>query len=246
MKKYFEIIVSLLICFLFFSCEKNENSVASTLITLGDTTNMKITSIDSFITAYSSTNNRIKLDIDHDGINDYELTNLNTKGPQMSWDITADIRSLDPQKYILGDVITDTLFQDDTITTSIGSNNLVIYNLTQNIRCNQITPNYRILQTRNTFRLRPLIKNESFNSTDFFEAGDFEFWENSDYSVSTNQYNDTIFYYTYSRYRCFALPSQVPIYFGVRINKANRPKYGWIKLINDYSSLIILETAIQK
>jgi hypothetical protein len=233
-------------CFLFFSCEKNENSVASTLITLGDTTHMKITSIDSFITAYSSTNNRIKLDIDHDGINDYELTNFNTKGPQMTWDITADINSLNSNSFILGEITTDTLFRNESTTYATSTNNHVYCMRTVSTRCNQVTPDYTILKVRNTFRLKPFLTNEFFSINDLFETGSYEFWESSSNTYYSYQNPDTSFTVNYSQYSCFALPYHNALYFGIRINKANRSKYGWIKLINDYSSLIVLETAIQK
>ncbi|MBK9107584.1 MAG: hypothetical protein IPM92_04170 [Saprospiraceae bacterium] len=187
------------------------------------------------------------LDIDKNGISDFQFTSNIWGSPAIGQHPEADISCLNNLAFIYVATISDTAFLFTKSDTNYqGKVNIILKNT---YSCKRISPTDSIRSIINSKHIKVLARFDEIRNSGPWLSGKLDL-NNENYTPpAQNVYNslDTSVYKVVSyNYDCHSFPDDRIAYIGIKLIDNGAAKLGWIKLsITDKYIISILETAIQ-
>ncbi|MFZ4401362.1 MAG: hypothetical protein ACOYO1_15085 [Bacteroidales bacterium] len=242
--------------FLITSCKKEaevmENTASLDYLTLGDYSDLTLNYYDTILIGGYHNTKSINLDIDKDGLFDIRLISDIWGSPGIGQHPCSKIKCLNSNVQLSGAYRNDTSFLNQNTQVLSGSNNTIEIYKYYNYSCHRITVNDSILGiTFNKFKLFAWNKSDVIQKFDTYKSDSITLVDDwygypaqtiHGYGVDTIAYKISTFYND-----CNNFPIDAVKYIGIKTNKNNIQKIGWIKLsIIDKYKIFVMETAIQK
>ena len=193
----------------------------------------------------------INIDIDLDGINDFEISGYVWGSTGMGHYPEADIACLNTATFLnLTSTIDTTFFNRDTnIYTQNGQVNIDYFD---RYPCRRMESTDSIYSVAENNHIRVFYKHKIISITDNWMTDTIDLnYYMAGSSAYTTLYEspDTIIrrYRAYSFINCKGFPNNKTAYIGIMKNVSGKEKLGWINLhISNSSQITIFETALQE
>lgn len=243
----FLILLSLVTCSI--SCER-EKYYKNSDITIGNYSNMIVTSYDTILVGGYHYEQYLDIDIDNDGENDIRLISEVWGSPGLGQNPCSKIWSLNDNVRLNGYHANDTTFLNRSTRIIDGPNNTTEIYEYYNITCHQIEGSDSILNIHHdVFKLLPKDYGNPLSLKDTFQADSITMIDDwYGYPTKMHISGDTTLYEYYSFYNnCHSFPLDVIKYIGIKTGYKGESRLGWIKLsVIDKYKVVLLESAIQE
>jgi len=215
-------------------------------LTMGNESGMKITNYDEIIQGNYNVTNNFPIDIDDNGIADFQISCEVWGSPAVGQHPRSYIKSLNSDFQLYGDYTNDTIFLNFSILSNPGTYYTIMRY--HQYSCSRIEENDSIYSITSTFKTPPLVKGNKIKKDHYFESTNVQLMDES-FSLVPQPYsenNDTIVGVIYRHnLECNNFPIGSIVYIGFKDQK--KSKLGWIKFsYHDKNLFKLLETAIQK
>jgi hypothetical protein len=238
---------------LFSSCEKDkpEPGINRDNIVFGEYTNMNVVQFDTIISGGYYDGKEFEIDFDGDNINDVRISSWIWGSPGMGMHPHSSVISLHEGICFQGNLTNDTLFLNHETRYYERPNNIMEIHDYYKYTYERLSAEDSILRINyDIFEPGLFNRKDVMSKDDFFRADSISIKESLNYNSIPNitQKGDTTIYRYESSYsNNFVFPQGSIRFIGIRLNKENKSKLGWLKLsIEEYFRVTILETALQK
>lgn len=217
------------------------------LIQVGKYDNLKTNTYHTLVAGQYNRPESKQLDIDHDGIKDFEIISLIWGSPGIGQHPGAAIKCLHPLALVNVNRFYDTTFFSMKMDTFYAQK--VFINIQEVYSCGRTGPDDSILSIGQRNLLKVLKNKDIITTSDPWFSGDVYLCKDS-YVVPAQrifQSADTeIFRYRTFQESCYNFPEDKIAYIGIMLKKAGEKKLGWLKLsIHDLHEVTLMETAVQ-
>lgn len=232
------------LCCMATACKKQEVPVAPDIL-IADAKGMVINDSAQTITGFYNIPSSILLDVDTDGSPDIDFTVNIIGSPGMGQHPHASVQSLHAQLGFYGFRHADTTWLDEVLTIH-QDENYVYHQTIYNFNCQKLTPFYNFYSVAENFHLQAVEANEALKGDALFVADTLSFIQSWNSPMIFYSSHDTVYSrQSFTNFSCFALPHNLELYVGFKLQKSPE-RLGWLKfIINSNSSITLKEWAIQ-
>lgn len=249
-----KILATCIVCILVMSCTKQKAFApnAGDFIVVGDAENMLVKTYENTFFPGNSFASQLAIDVDDDQVNDFAFYYSGIS--KTNW--SSELRGLtgtsnDYQVY--GNFGIDTTFLLESLETGTSLptafSSITNYTIhTASYNCSRNSAQSKVSSiNQHAFRVKVLDSLAHLVKSSDFENDTIILFNYSQSNFPT-QISTTQMYTerTYYRLNCSFFAENKSYYIGVQIHKKNRYYLGWIKFMNLYGRIELLETAIQK
>ncbi len=229
------------------SCEKESTSNPNDLVEIGNYTGLRIDYHDVVLVGGYHDKQVYEIDIDQDGVNDFQIMSNIWGSPGLGQHPEADIACLNHDSYFSVSPFSDTSFLHTAIDTH-NYETVEIY-IRKTYTCDRIDVSDSVLMIKESHYLNVFNKKDIVSISDSWisDTLGLDYSWNSFYESYSSSPDTTIFIvHTYDN-NCHPFPGDRIAYVGLKKESSGKARLGWIKLsISDNYKVSILETALQE
>lgn len=229
------------------SCERESTSSFDDRIEMGNYEGLRIEYPDVILIGEYHHKQVYEIDIDLDGVNDFQIMSNIWGSPGMGQHPEADIACLNRDSYFNVSPFYDTSFLHITIDTH-KFEKVEIY-IRNTYTCERIDVKDSILRVRESRYLNVFNKKDIVSISDSWRSDTLglDYSWSSYYDIISNSPDTMVYLVNTFDNNCHPFPGDSIAYVGIKKESSERARLGWIKMsISDNYKVSILETAIQE
>ena len=241
MKKALFFLLLLAVICVMPSCKK---MVAIHGIAFGDTSHMIVTPTNDTIDYLHHEKN---FDFDDDGISDLMISLSQPGAASGHWDkFTA--KSMAVTKLLGKQVELEKYIHSETSYSTSDDGNVVIVKHDNYYTCNPMADSDSLYEKKDTFVLLANAEGDMFKLDDEYADTEATIFEQSYNSPGGYEHtaDTTEFWTNHNLNDCTNFPLDTPVYIGFMFSYNGKTRLGWVKILVDQNSLVVVETALQK
>ena len=238
---------SILLIIMAGSCEKESKSNPDDLVEIGNYTGLRIDYHDVILVGGYHDRQEYEIDIDRDGVNDFQIMSNIWGSPGMGQYPEADIACLNRDSYFNVNHYSDTSFLHISIDTH-HYESVEIY-IRNTFTCERIDAADSILKVKESHYLNVFKKEDIISISDpwISDTLGLDYSWSSYYDIYDSSPDTIIYQVNTFDYNCHPFPGDEIRYIGIKKVSSELTRLGWIKLsISDNYKVSILETALQE